>query len=231
MRKAKVNMETWTVVASLAALFSAAIAAVYTWLTFRLVRSQSEPNVVVYVKHDESRTTILQIIIENIGRGIATDVTFKSSRPIPAHAWGISIDQAKPAETMIDGPLIKGIPALGPGDSRKISWGQYGGLMKALGNESLLLTFQYKDGSRQMPSRSVELECASFAHTDAVDSETVRMIKELPTRWKETNQILSGLPINVSVKGGWQNSWKYLDYSVTEAKAVKREHSFKAVFC
>jgi hypothetical protein len=172
-------METWTVVASLAALFSAAIAAVYTWLTFRLVRSQNEPNVVVYVKHDESRTTILQIVIENIGRGIATDITFKSSRPIPAHAWGISIDQAKPAETMTDGPLIKGIPALGPGDSRKISWGQYGGLMKALENEPLLITFLYKDGSRQMPSRSVELECASFAHTDAVDSENVRMIKEL----------------------------------------------------
>ena len=172
-------METWTVIASLAALFSAAIAAIYTWLTFQLVRSQSEPNVVVYVKHDESRTTILQIIIENIGHGIATDVTFKSSRSIPAHAWGISIDQAKPAEIMTDGPLIKGIPALGPGDSRKISWGQYGGLMKALGNESLLLTFQYKDGVRQMPYRSVELECASFAHTDAVDSETVRMIKEL----------------------------------------------------
>jgi hypothetical protein len=172
-------MEFWTVIASLAALLSAAIAAVYTWLTFRLVRSQNEPNVVVYVKHDESRTTILQIVIENIGRGIATDITFKSSRQIPAHAWGISIDQAKPATIMTDGPLIKGIPALGPGDSRKISWGQYGGLTKALGNEPLLITFQYKDDTRQMPPRSVVLECASFAYTDAVDSETVRIIKEL----------------------------------------------------
>ena len=56
-------MEFWTIATSLAALLSAAIAAVYTWLTFRLVRSQNEPNVVVYVKHDESRTTILQIFI------------------------------------------------------------------------------------------------------------------------------------------------------------------------
>ncbi len=173
------NMELWTIIASLAALLSAAVAAIYTWLTFRLVRSQNEPNVVVYVKHDESRTTIIQIVIENIGRGIATDITFKSSRSIPAHAWGISIDQAKQAEIMTEGPLINGIPALGPGDSRKLSWGQYGGLMKALGNDPLLLTFQFKDGNRQMPSRSVILECASFAHTDAVDSETVRIIKEL----------------------------------------------------
>jgi hypothetical protein len=175
-----VKMEHWTtIIASLGASLSAVFAAVYTWLTFRLVRSQNEPNVVVYVKHDESRTTILQIIIENIGRGIATDISFKSSRPIPAHAWGISIDQAKQAEIMIDGPLIKGIPALGPGDTRKITWGQYGGLMKALEGEPLILTFKYKDDKRRMPSRSVVLECASFANTDAVDSETVRMIKEL----------------------------------------------------
>ncbi|MHB8087094.1 MAG: hypothetical protein ACYDH2_02480 [Anaerolineaceae bacterium] len=172
-------MGTWTIIASLAAFFSVVIAAIYTWLTFRLVRSQNEPNVVVYVKNDESRTTILQIVIENIGRNIANDIKFETSRPIPARAWGISVDQAPPAETMIDGPLIKGIPALGPGDSRKISWGQYGGLMKALGDEPLIITFKYKDGTRQMPIRSVELECASFTNTDAIDSETVRIIKEL----------------------------------------------------
>ena len=40
---------------SLAALSSAALAAAYTFLTYRLVRSQTEPHVVVYVHHDESR--------------------------------------------------------------------------------------------------------------------------------------------------------------------------------
>jgi hypothetical protein len=172
-------MELWTTITAFAALASAAIAAVYTWLTFRLVRSQNEPNVVVYVKHDESRTTILQIVIENIGRGIATDISFKSSRPIPSHAWGISIDQVQPVKMMTEGPLIKGIGALGPGDSRKISWGQYWGLTKALGDEPLILSYQYKDGNRKMQSRSVELECASFAETDAVDSEAIRIVKEL----------------------------------------------------
>lgn len=80
---------------------------------------------------------------------------------------------------MVDGPLVEGIPALGPGDSRKIAWGQYGGLTKALGGESIVLTYEYKDGGQQARSRTAILECRSFTGTDAVDSEGVRMIKEL----------------------------------------------------
>jgi len=165
--------------AALAASISALFAALYTWLTFRLVRSQSEPNVVVYVKHDYSRTTILQIIVENIGRGIANDIRFKSSRPIPAQAMGVAVDEAKRAVTMTEGPLIEGIPALGPGDSRRITWGQFGGLVKELGDEKIILEYEYKDGHRKMPSREAILEYQSFKGTDANDSEAVRMIREL----------------------------------------------------
>lgn len=53
---------TWTAVAALAASLSALFAALYTWLTFRLVRSQTEPHVVVYVQHDQSRATILALL-------------------------------------------------------------------------------------------------------------------------------------------------------------------------
>ncbi|WP_445174955.1 hypothetical protein, partial [Microcoleus sp.] len=165
--------------AALAALLSALFAALYTYLTFRLVRSQSEPNVVVYVKHDESRPTMIQIVVENIGRGLATDIRFTSSRPIPIKAWGVTIDQSTTSESLTEGPLIDGIPSLGPGDSRKITWGQYGGLIKAIGNEELSISYRYKDGARKMPIRSAILECRSFTGTDAVDSEALRVVKEL----------------------------------------------------
>jgi len=92
---------------------------------------------------------------------------------------GVSLDKAEPAETMTNGPLIDGIPALGPGDSRKITWGQYGGLMKALGTEKLIISYEYKHGRRKMRTRMAVLECRSFTGTDAVDSEAVRVIKEL----------------------------------------------------
>jgi hypothetical protein len=170
------NATLWTAVA---ALLSAFFAALYTWLTFRLVRGQSEPNVVIYVRHDESRRSILQIVIENIGRGLATDLRFKASRPIPDGAWGLSEKETKPTQPMTGGPLIHGIPSLGPGDSRKISWGQYYGLKKALGDRPITVTCEYKHGKRQMPSVTAVLEIGSFTGTDALESEGARTIKEL----------------------------------------------------
>lgn len=45
---------------------------------------------------------------------------------------------------MKEGPLVEGIAALGPGDSRKIDWGQFGGLYKALDDEKIEITSDWK---------------------------------------------------------------------------------------
>jgi len=169
----------WTVVAAVAASLSAFSAAVYTWLTFRLVRSVAEPNVVIYVRHDESRESILQIVIENIGRDLATDLRFTSSRPIPSRAWGLPGDSVQHAQPMTDGPLVNGIQTLAPGDSRKLSWGQYAGLKDALGSDPITVTCKYRHGTRSMPTVSAILEVDSFTGTDALESEAVRTINEL----------------------------------------------------
>jgi hypothetical protein len=169
----------WTAFAAVGACLSAFFAAWYTWLTFRLVRSQNEPNVILYVRHDESRPSILQIVIENIGRGLATDVRFVSSRSIPWHAWNSTTNEPGSVQPMVDGPLINGIAALGPGDSRKLTWGQYKGLKQALGDEPIIITCSHKHGNRNMPPVVTKLEIASFALTDAVGSEATRVVKEL----------------------------------------------------
>ena len=41
--------------------------------------------------------------------------------------------------------IIDGIPALGPGECRKIDWGQYNGLMAALGNEPIVATCKFRE--------------------------------------------------------------------------------------
>lgn len=169
----------WTAVAAVAASLSALFAALYTWLTFRLVRGQSEPNVIIYVRHDESRRSVLQIVIENIGRGLATDLRFKPSREIPQKAWGFSETDVKPVQPMTEGPLVHGIPSLAPGDSRKISWGQYFGLKKALGDQPITVICEYKHGRRQMPAVTAMLEIDSFTGTDALESEAARVTNEL----------------------------------------------------
>jgi len=84
---------------------------------------------VVYTCIDPDRQTISLIRIANIGRDVATDITFTASRPVPAKAFGLSPSETQPAEVMKDGPLNDGIPVLGPGDMRDVTWGQFAGLM------------------------------------------------------------------------------------------------------
>src|ERR1700676_356031 len=156
----------WTALAALGASVSAVIAALYTRLTYRLVRLQTDPKGIVYTRDDPDRPSVIVLVIENIGREVAEAVTFRPSRPIPAKAWGISLNDAPAAATMADGPLIDGIPALGPGGTRIITWGQLGGLRRALGDTPLQLSFTYRCGKRVFTGWA-ELEVNSYIATDA----------------------------------------------------------------
>lgn len=156
----------WTALAAVAASISAVVAAIYTYLTHRLVRLNVEPKVIVYTKSDRERATILMIVVENIGRDIAHDVRFTADRAIPFRAFDTSLENARPAEEMRSGPLINGIPALGPGATREITWGQFGRLSRALGDVPIQITVTYRHGKRQF-SDSAVLEVNSYEGTDA----------------------------------------------------------------
>jgi len=176
----------WTAVAALGASATALVTIVYTYFTARLVQSQAEPKVIVYVRHDVDRPSLLILVIENNGRDIARSVTFKPSRPIPAEAFGIA-GPNREAKTMTQGPLVVGIPSLGPGDSRVITWGQYGGLAAAIGPTPIELEYTYKHGRRTL-SGSAALEVTSFANTDASARPAVasaRALNEIATSVKQ----------------------------------------------
>jgi hypothetical protein len=152
----------------------AILTGIYVRLTHQLLRAQTDPYVVVYARHDESRPTIIQLVIENIGHGVAENVRFETSGPIPHHAWGIESSNTPRPETMTTGPLISGIVALGPGDTRKLAWGQYGGLHDALGENVIIVTAKFSHRGREMPPVQNRLEVKSFFGTDAVDSDGAR---------------------------------------------------------
>ena len=186
-------MPLWTAIAAGAATLTALVTIAYTYFTLRLVRSQSEPKVIVYVKHDLERLTVLMLVVENIGRDIAHDVRFTASRPIPARAWGIEAPDVTQVKIMTDGPLVAGIPALGPNDSRTISWGQYGGLSAAIGAEPIRLHYSYRHGHRTFAGET-QLEVESFAGTDASERPAVivaRSIKEIEGAMKSISNSLT----------------------------------------
>ena len=78
-------------------------------------------------------------MIENIGNGIARDVTF--SVPLPARCYGIE---------SADGPgsdiLAKGVPAIAAGQKLIFDGGQYGGLANRIGEKlELQVSYHYKN--------------------------------------------------------------------------------------
>ena len=58
--------------------------------------------------------------------------------------------------------MIEGIPALGPGDTREIYWGQIGGLMEAIGDEPIYVKCFFKKKNKIMPHTECPLEVTSL---------------------------------------------------------------------
>jgi len=137
------NLSAW--VTAIAAIVLAGVTINYVWLTRKLLVMQTGPCVILSVVHDENRATIFQLVARNIGAGLARDIRFEFSCPLPAKASGITEAQAEKAGEMTGGPLIDCISALGSGECRKVDWGQYGGLMAAVGKKPIIATL---DSSR-----------------------------------------------------------------------------------
>jgi len=144
-----------------------------TVINYLFFRSQTDPEVIVYASLDERRPSVVILVIENIGRGLAKNITFASSKPIPQKAFGLGDDAPTP-RTMDYGPIINGIPSLGPHSKRIITWGQYGGLKKGIGDEIIDITVTFRSdrmfGLGQHSHKVVcPIDIKSFAGTDAAD--------------------------------------------------------------
>ena len=175
-------MADWLTLGSFWVATGAALASMAAVLiSYVAMRADLDPDVVVYAKHDASRPSILTIVIENVGRGVAYDVQFSSSSPIPARAFGIESGEDRPVNYMDRGPLITGIPLLAPGDRRVITWGQYGGLSDAIGRSSIAVEASYTRslGGRRRRRKTYSLEVASFESTDASTPPEVSQVREL----------------------------------------------------
>lgn len=179
-------------VTAFATLVLAGLTLLYVRLTGHILAAQSDPCVILTVVHDNERATILQLCARNVGTGLAHDIRFEFSRPLPARAFGLSTDDAKEVTEMKDGPLIDGIPALGPGECRIIDWGQYGGLAVALGNEPIVATCRFKKNDKEMRPTQCPLDVASFAGTIAVESPPARAVRELEKISKSIQHLASG---------------------------------------
>lgn len=89
-----------------------------------------------------------------------------------------------PMATMREGPLIDGIPVLGPGGRRVLTWGPFGGLRETPGDVPVRVSATYQS-RRRFPwdptghTSSSLLEVRSFLATDASEPPELRAVKAL----------------------------------------------------
>ncbi len=112
-----------------------------TVIGFVLMRLKRHPEVVVYAAPDREKAVVINLVLENKGKDTAHDVNFNASKKIPARAFGFE-DAPKPGY-MADGPLVNGIPSFRSGEQIVITWGQYGGLRRGLGDDVLDVRANY----------------------------------------------------------------------------------------
>lgn len=187
----------WTTIGAFWATFAVAIITVMaTIINYLLYRSQTDPEVIVYVTTDPKRPSIILLVIENIGKGLARNINFSFSKPIPKRAFGLGAEAPMPAE-MDRGPLISGIPALAPRATRVINWGQLGGLTKWMNDDVIDITITYDSNrndafSPQSHQTVCPIDVKSLIGINASETLENEAVKEL----KRIGDALAELVLN-----------------------------------
>ena len=210
----------WITFANMVAAVAAmSISAVAAYLSYLVLRIQIEPTVVLYIQDDLDRPSILNLVLANIGKGMARNIKCTFSDWIPARAFGF--ENAPMPEKMSTGPLFMTIPALGPNEKRVITWGQYGGLKKGMGGRTITCTITYEtDPLGPIHSKTLTsthpIEIDSFAETDASDRNFVRQIaKELESLTKVLEHSASGFrPLKIHLEDPLKNRAPHIDATV-----------------
>lgn len=123
-------------------ILSLVIALMSLIVTYIVYYNNTVGDVVVYAKVDLARPTVINLVIHNIGKGIARDIKFFSRNGIPQGAYGIS-GLNKPKKNYESGAFVSGLSILFPDEKLVYQWGQFGGLKEALDNQPLELTITF----------------------------------------------------------------------------------------
>lgn len=117
-------------------ILSLVIALLSLIVAYMVYYDNSTGDVVIYAQVDRKRPTVINLVIHNIGKGIARDIKFVCLNGIPKAANGIS-GLKEPLKIYETGALVNGLPILFPDEKLVYSWGQFGGLKEALDGKPL----------------------------------------------------------------------------------------------
>eukprot|EP00828_Plagiopyla_frontata_P010210 TRINITY_DN1536_c0_g1_i1.p1 TRINITY_DN1536_c0_g1~~TRINITY_DN1536_c0_g1_i1.p1 ORF type:complete len:354 (+),score=8.98 TRINITY_DN1536_c0_g1_i1:434-1495(+) len=167
------------------------ITLIATGVNYLIYRTQRDGEIVVYAKTDTKRSTIISLVIENIGNGVAQNIEFSSSEPIPYGAFGWEPIPEDKREYMDTGAFAQGIPHLEPGGKREFDWGQYVALDSCLGDKLLEIEASYTSKGVLLPLKRRKkslsfIDVKSFERTIAHDDNYMKKISEDIRRIKDS---------------------------------------------
>lgn len=108
------------------------------WVAYLTLLKNSQPQILVYYRPNPNIPSFIDLVIENIGEGIAFNVNL--SKPLPICAFGIGEPNCEPELT----PQT-GFPAISAKQQYIFDGGQYGGLKNELGDGlNTTVTYSYR---------------------------------------------------------------------------------------
>ena len=165
-------------------------------IAYVIFNKQQDPEVIIYVALSKTHQSCLDLIVENVGAGVAYNLRITSSKALPIRAFGFKSVGNK-IEYSDDGLLAKGLQYFVPKEKRIQLWGQYAALKEALDDGSVEITAHYhghrfgKLYAKKFHSVSV-VDITSFMHMEASNSqfELISKIQKIEAQLKDTNRKL-----------------------------------------
>lgn len=176
-------IEIVSMISSFGLMFLTLILAFYTRnLAIEAKRTrehQTNPNVIITAIHDDDRPTLMVLVIKNIGNGLANNIRFESSVPL-CTSFGIDKPTLRDPRLIDSGPLVTGIPSLGPGECRRLNWGQPYALIQSIGSSIITIKCKCENSSgEQMPPSICSIDIESFKNCAGHGSIELRAVKAL----------------------------------------------------
>jgi hypothetical protein len=109
---------------------------------------------------------MIEIVVENLGNGVARDVRFTFSRPIPC--LHLCNDSTGSVNT---GPLTNGIPALAPRQRRVVLWGHFDEVRDEMMSKPIVVRAHCK---RVNEPFAVDLEFESLLEVESLTQNELR---------------------------------------------------------
>lgn len=145
------------------------------WVAYIALVKQSRPHILVYYQPNPGIQSFIDLVVENIGGGMARDLIF--SKPLPVQCFGIKNPDGSGVEV-----LGEGLPAIAAGQRFIFDGGQFGGLVSHIGDKlELEVSYNYKNPFG-FSRKKREVCVLSIAH-----------LSKMPTRTSSEQAIVNAL--------------------------------------